>query len=173
MASNQHLIIIFAATTAIFFLASAHAAQINPAELCPKTDFPFLCKAILKNVHGGCQRALKANIAATIIQTSKTMAALEHLLPTATGKLKQCLDQTKTEYENAIYNMVSVLKAMKEKDKGTVDSNLAAVYTGYSQMNDCFDELHVAHNPFIHENQVLKELATNSLTFGNEIKYQG
>ncbi|XP_010551596.1 PREDICTED: uncharacterized protein LOC104822159 [Tarenaya hassleriana] len=121
---------------------------------CSTTDFPVLCKSVVKGVKK---------------PSAATAAAIKALLPLtqkAKAKAKKGKDDTCfSNFDSAIDNLQKSLKNIKENDGFSLNINLSAALTDFETCIDALEEgSPSSSDPIAKSARLLRQMADNCLS---------
>ncbi|KAI3435187.1 PMEI domain-containing protein [Psidium guajava] len=146
--------LIAAATT--LGLPQQMRAILEAGDLCQKTDYPILCRTMVKSTVNA-EKATQSAINYLILQTrdAKTSSSKAK----ADKSLKDVCNEM---YEDALSNLMTSLQNLKSHDKPSLQTNLSAVISDLETCKDTFEESN-AKVPFENIIRQLEQMASNSL----------
>lgn len=159
--------LVFLALTTIF-LSTQSEARGNVAGLCKRTDYPALCKSVLKTQRrGGVAAATQSAIRATIYQTVQAKALATKLSRSGGKRIFQVCYEV---YDDALSNLVTSMKNLKAKSRADLNINLSAALSDFVTCDDSFAEAGVT-SPLARVNRRLNQLASNCLALASLLKF--
>ncbi|KAH7515690.1 putative invertase inhibitor [Ziziphus jujuba] len=151
--------LVFLATASIFLAneAQAHAGVNNNNDLCCKSDYPALCRSLIKgqtNPFGAAQTVVNHLI-------METQRAKKHVARFGSSQ-SQVIGICQDSYDDALDNLHTCLGNLKGNDKGSFNSNLSAALSDFEVCNDGFNELGES-SPVKDVNSLLENIADTGL----------
>ncbi|KAF2299602.1 hypothetical protein GH714_038391 [Hevea brasiliensis] len=127
--------LVFLATATLLLAGQATAtATATVSDLCAATEYKPLCRATLKGITDP-NAAIEASINQVILKSKHAYFRSRTMGNDETTEI------CKEMYDDAITDLENSLKALKAKDKGTLDSNLSAAISYYSSCDDSYAEM--------------------------------
>ncbi|KAF5193923.1 Plant invertase/pectin methylesterase inhibitor superfamily protein [Thalictrum thalictroides] len=152
--------------------------QVNTdvRRVCDATDNPLLCLNTVSPLLQGkfdlvsiLETEVKAckNQAQTLLDKSIKISADPATVADVAKTLKIC----KENYESVLDNMDATLKAIGEKDLGTVNTMLSAAISDVSTCGENFSEVSTNPNPLSDMEQLVTNLVGNCLSISVSLKW--
>jgi len=142
------------------------------AELCKGTDYPVLCKSIVKTVKDGSSaEATRAAISATILHVVQAKTKANKLIGSLDDAGKENLKVCKEVYDDALSNLKTSLNNLKAMSLNDLNINLSAAISDFGTCDDGFAETTPdGTSPLATANELLHKLASNSLALASGLR---
>lgn len=150
--------LVFLATASIFVATTeAHAAISVDNILCGKSDYPALCRSLIKDqTNPSC--ATEAVVKQLIVEIERAKKHVARFGSLESQVIRICQEN----YDDALDNLHTCLANLKSNDEPSFSSNLSAALSDFVACDDAFDELGES-SPVKDVNSMLEHIADTGL----------